>query len=358
MRHFDSLHGLKSVAILLVVFSHLPNEIPFLGQFGIGANGVSIFILLSGFLVTHKHITSFTSDTNPFKWSVSYLKKKINKFYFLHFLTFLAASVFVIQELFLSFSFKYLINSFVTAVLNLLLLQSFVPVRSVYFSFNPTSWYLSAVMFFYFATPFILLLILKFRSIMGKILMCCGIFIFQIACTLALSESQYAYAILYVNPLFRVLEFALGCFLGILFLEMQKKLTGAGYKKSISFKYSLMEICAFILFVLAILAWPYIPEAFRYCVFYIPFTAFLIYSFAFNKGILSFLFTNPVMLFAGHISLEIFLIHFIVIKYLHTTNRILGEIPDWVFIILVLVITFSLSYLVHLSKDLFKRKII
>jgi peptidoglycan/LPS O-acetylase OafA/YrhL len=142
----------------------------------------------------------------------------------------------------------------------------------------------------------------------------------------------------------------------VLYLERRKKLHDAGFKKSINFKYSLLEICAFILFILAVLAWPYIPDAFRYCVFYVPFTTLLIYSFAFEKGILSYLFTNPVMLFIGHISLELFLIHHIVIRYLHTANRIFGEIPDWAFVIIALVITFALSYFVHLSKALFKRK--
>lgn len=159
-----SLQALRWFAIFAIFLSHLnffeKSEYALLYQylfFSGGPVGVSIFIILSGFVITINYYnkTSDLSFTNAKRFTL----KRIQKFYKLHILTLLLALPFAIAAIVKNYDLIF--NNLIKLLLNLLLLQSFVPMQGVYFSCNAVSWYLSTSLLFYLCTYFIFKLLHK-----------------------------------------------------------------------------------------------------------------------------------------------------------------------------------------------------
>lgn len=114
------------------------------------AIGVTFFFILSGFLLAYgykKRLMTREISTSDF------YKARAVKLYPLHILCF--AAVFLLG-----------IRNFVTAdlpkaVLNLFLLQSWVPSPDYYMSYNAVPWFLSDELFFYLMFPFVLPVLLN-----------------------------------------------------------------------------------------------------------------------------------------------------------------------------------------------------
>lgn len=64
-KQIDTFQGIRAIAIIMIVFSHLFREIPQLESWGLGISGVSIFVMLSGFCVSYMHIND--DDTKCWK---------------------------------------------------------------------------------------------------------------------------------------------------------------------------------------------------------------------------------------------------------------------------------------------------
>ena len=115
-----------------------------------GAIGVTFFFILSGFLLAYgykKRLMTREISTSDF------YKARAVKLYPLHILCF--AAIFLLG-----------IRNFVTAdlpkaVLNLFLLQSWVPSPDYYMSYNAVSWFLSDELFFHLMFPFVLPVLLN-----------------------------------------------------------------------------------------------------------------------------------------------------------------------------------------------------
>lgn len=136
----ESFQALRAIAIFMIFLSHCNslwiadgvNKLDCLG-----APGVSLFIILSGFLTAYSY--DWSSKAVPLK---NRLKKKINKFYILHVGTLIIAIPFTIsllEENSALWSEAFLAN--------VSLIQAFIPLKQIYFSFNAVSWYLSLTFF-------------------------------------------------------------------------------------------------------------------------------------------------------------------------------------------------------------------
>ena len=338
----QSFQGLRAIAILLILFSHLATYIPSLQTMGLGVNGVSIFIMLSGFCSYYAYENKWLTLPS-FSDTTAYLKKKLKKFYPLHLFTFLL----VIPIEFVT------INAIMTGVslserlcvlaqrgaANLLLIQSFIPYQDIYFSFNQTSWYLSDTLFFCLCTPIVLFLIQKLT--VKKLWAGFGIlFMLQIFISTFFAPTAYAHAFLYISPLYRVLEYVQGCLLARLFLQAPKLLQS---KRSCT----IAEVVSSGLFLGFILLYPQLPAGFSYSVIYIPFTAFLLWSFAFDGGTLSKLLSTAPFRFIGNISFEIFLVHLVVFRYMNLFRPSLAFLSDGVFAAISAILALIASWMVH-----------
>ena len=117
MRKLKSLQGLRALATVGIFLFHSG----FLLQ---GTFPVTFFFMLSGFMMYYtKH------ELNSFKdfasWNKIYVWKKIKQFYPLHFITFIMACF--IGRVWL----KPLKDTIISGVLNLLLINAFVPEKVV-----------------------------------------------------------------------------------------------------------------------------------------------------------------------------------------------------------------------------------
>ena len=162
-----------------------------------GVIGVTFFFILSGFLLAYgykKRLMTREISTSDF------YKARAVKLYPLHILCF--AAVFLLG-----------IRNFVTAdlpkaVLNLFLLQSWVPSPDYYMSYNAVSWFLSDELFFYLMFPFVLPVLLNGSG--KKIAVGAGIFAISYSAAAALIPSDHYHAYFYINPLSRFADFVFG----------------------------------------------------------------------------------------------------------------------------------------------------
>ncbi len=142
----DSLQAVRTVAFMGVFTSHC-------GATEWGAWGVSVFIVLSGFLMT---VSYYDKTLNPsLKNNINFAMRKISKLYVLHIVTMVVAALLAIVSLRRDYFIKSMLGIFVQIVLNIFMVQSWIPHSYFYFSLNAVAWYLPVCLFAYFVFPFI-----------------------------------------------------------------------------------------------------------------------------------------------------------------------------------------------------------
>lgn len=171
---------------------------------------VAFFFVLGGFGLTLGYIDRVTTTAFSYK---HYLTKRFVKFYPLHWICLLAA----LPLSFLSFNLKQL----PVLAINAALLQTWIPLRGVYFSFNAVSWYLADTMFFAMVFPFLLKWIVRASS-KGKVWIALG-FAVGYAIVAFLTPANIHHAILYISPYMRLTDFVLGIYLALAFLKLKEK---------------------------------------------------------------------------------------------------------------------------------------
>lgn len=328
-RYNTTLQGLRGLAILLIVLSHCRYS-SILNEFNnsifmwAGALGVQLFIFLSGYLLLYnfeksKIIPEFFTT----------VKKKLVKFYPLHFITLIFALPFVYRNI-LNPDFEFVQK----LLLNLFLLQSYIPDMNIYYAFNIPDWYLSTNFFFIILAPFFIKII-KFTAQRGNV----NFFIVLIVVSeyilfYLFKDSTIAHWILYICPIVRSLDFVVG---GYMYVSSKEKET----VNKIGSKCIIFAIlCNLSLLYLSAHSnnWFYLTAA-----WIIPNIALFagIINNNFNYIKTKF-FNNKFLVFIGNISFEIFLIHFLVFKYFTYYSKKIGlDDTIWVYIL-----SFSLTVLI------------
>ena len=173
-----------------------------------GYLAVCFLFVLSGFSMTIGYRDRILNT--DFSYS-NYITKRLTKFYPLHWLVLFYI---IIRQSFAFIHQPYGVTKFVT---NFLLLQSFVPLKDFYFSFNSPSWYLCNTLFYCFLFPFILRFICKSNKKVRNTIPCVLITIYVLL--VFLIPPKYHDAILYINPFVRIIDFILGIYTGLFFLN-------------------------------------------------------------------------------------------------------------------------------------------
>ena len=114
-----------------------------------GFSGVSFFFLLSGFILTYNYHQIFASMRGCAVWR--FYVARFARIYPVHVLAFAAMLPLCYGEFFVAQGI-----AIKRALTNLTLIQSFIPLRDYYFSFNAPSWSLSDEFFFYALLPLLL----------------------------------------------------------------------------------------------------------------------------------------------------------------------------------------------------------
>lgn len=193
----DSLRFL----FMLVIFFHHYGLYPHGGGFA-----VSFFFVLSGFSLT---IGYRDRVLQPGFNYLSYITKRLVKFYPLHWL------VLFYLTIRMGFHSEYFWSKFFT---NFFLVQSFIPEKEYYFSFNSPSWYLCNTIFYSMLFPFLLKGIYSLK-IVSKIAFATLIVTLYFI-LLIFVPKEYYHAFLYINPLGRLIDFIIGIFIALIFLKI------------------------------------------------------------------------------------------------------------------------------------------
>lgn len=319
MQRLDNLQGLRAIAFVLIFLSHC----------GIGELArwsVTLFFVLSGFLMVYNY---FSRDTVAcsIKQNVLFSYKKINKLFWLHLIMLLPVLALTLYSALKggTLGFDFIINQSLVLLSNVFLVQSWIPVRAFYFGYNGVAWFLSVCALLYFVFPFVLKNLKKKASRKKAIFVMTGCFAVQcvfsvfvnvVNCEWITAHKDY---LVYIFPLYRVLDFVIGCNLGYLFLHSKSKSESSGTIKYTAFELlsALASIGLPVLFDLIGL------EDVLFSAKDMPGVVLLIYVLGFNKGFVSKLLSTKVFVWLGNMSAYTFLIHQVVINYVQIvfTNK-------------------------------------
>lgn len=322
-----SLQSLRGIFAFLIFLTHYKIGDRTILPAG-GDCGVTFFIMLSGFVLSAGYGKSVVSDTFRLK---PFLQKRLKKIYPLHLFCFIWAVI------------LYRYFSVGTASANLLLLQSWLPDRSYFFSYNAVSWFLSDVFFFYLLFPFLIARLV--RSVGGTSVF--AVITVGYIAALSFIPADCLTAIVYICPATRLLDFVMGMLLWKVYnsrsvVSLKTKLADCKSGFAVS---SLLEISAVIILILFITGYSDVSECYSLAVYWWPVMALIILVFSLTDGctglISSVLQWGAVMSF-GSISLGFYLVHVLTIHSCHILINKLGwHLPALCeFLIILFVATF------------------
>ena len=259
-----------------------------------GFVGVTFFYILSGFIISF----SYNQHKKAGKYSIpQFLRNRVARLYPTHLLTLvIAASVYLTKD-----AWAYVDMS--TLYANILLAQSAFPSIPYFFGFNGVSWSVSTEMFFYLG--FILLVTFNTKQLIGIWIALLAMVIWFL---IFMSSSEVAYWALYINPVFRAVDFVTG----MLLFRLYK-----GREFSLSFKRATtLEVISLVALVaFACVGMKHVNMLLRLDIYYIAPMAAVVFIFAIGKGLVSKLLSNRYLVLFGEASFSLYMIHQILINY-------------------------------------------
>lgn len=315
------LSHLTFVKTDLVWYNWLKNNVFFEGYLGVG-----FFFILSGFVLALNYEKKIIDqpDFNKKKFYIA----RIARIYPLHVLTFLLMLPFVVLHVWKGY-FHWDIS-----ILNLFLMQSYIPIKEYNFSINNVSWSISTELFFYIMFPFYIIWLHKFPKLKYILFLIIPVIIFAepyFKKDLSLQKS-----IFYIHPIVRSFDFILGIIAYQIYQKIQK--TKLNFTKG-----TLIELASILLLAIFFYFHDDVSRAFRYGIYYwIPMLA-IILIFALQKGLFSRILQHKALIYLGEISFSFYMIHMIIIKY---GNQYLPQLNDFIKIGIYFTIALIFSWLV------------
>lgn len=316
------LTSLRFILIMVIFFHHALPSYP-----GGGDMGVACFFVLSGFCYALGYGRKVNAPDFDYR---RFLKSRLVKFYPLHWITLLIA---IPISLHLELGWK---NGILLGV-NGLLLQSWFPLSSVYFSFNGVSWFLSDMLFLVALFPFLSRL-LDSRNKRWLFLLP-ALAVYCILCIWTPADMRNT--VLYVNPVVRLCDFTVGILSGMWYLRLKDNACVAESVQNhkvllqtvsvVSFL-ALLSMSIFIPGQTTLMAWIFWPAA-----------VVMLMSISLNPG---GLLSTSILQRLGQLSFPFYMLHQLVIRYLdYITTKASLEIPLFAIITIALIISLLLSLL-------------
>lgn len=321
----NELNALRAIFMFTIFLHHVHHLYD-----GAGYMAVSFFFMLSGFSLTLGYKERVLSGSFSYN---DFAKRRFSRLLPLHWLC-------ILISLPLALEVQRINGWFVlTLILNASLLHSFVPMSTVYFSFNWVSWFVSAILFFALIFPFLLKTIVRIskRKLMISALAVVCIYIV----VLNQLPKDFLHPILYINPISRIIDFAIGICLALLFLKKNRE-----HKSCIAtspLTWDLMALLSFVV-VIAISLLFSISNPYSFAILYWIPMGCLIYSIASGSigggrfGMLD----KKVLNSLGNISFTFYMLHQLVMRYA------MKHVGGLSYMIFVLIVTLALSYLCNI----------
>ena len=321
-----SIQALRAIAFLLVFLGHA-NMIPR----GYASFGVSIFIVLSGFLMAMSY--SEKKCEIGFSSQIKFSKAHIKKLYPLHIVCMVG------MLLFCDFSMINILK----CALNIFLVQAWFPSIAISQSLNGVAWYLSTCTFLYFMFP-ILWKKIKLIKIRKSIFVFFLVYVTMIALRVAtvnitVLDETFSDWFYYVCPFYRLGDFLIGVIVGNICL----KIPHCNFGKSI---YTFMEAIAFSLLTIIGYLQTIVVKNMFFKIFFtstlidLPLSVLLVILFWENKGRICNFLNNRVLIVIGNYSGVLFLTHYVSLAWGRYLMNKFFDISSY-YIIAIISIVFS-----------------
>lgn len=292
-----------------------------------GFVGVSFFFVLSGFIIAYNYQEKLRKNkiTKRTFWVA-----RIARIYPLHWLTLFIAAVlggYVIA----SGTLDWLMHFFTSLTLT----NAYIPQASYFFSFNSPSWSLCSEQLFYICFPFFLPLAKNYKHLLCLF----GIMATLVVVGMYFTPEENIKGYWYVNPITRFPDFVAGMLLFQLYERLKNR-------NITSLQGSIIEIAAITLFLAFYIYADEIPKVYRYsCYYWLPIAAVLI-PFSLQKGFVSRILSNRILIIGGEISYSFYLIHlFVLLSYAKWQKESSFQIDWYISIPILFCITILLSLL-------------
>lgn len=304
-----------------------------------GFVGVSFFFVLSGFIIAYNYQHKQEENKTDRK---TFWVARFARVYPLHWLTLFVAAV-LGNYVVASGGMDWLAHFFASLTLT----NAYIPKADYFFSFNSPSWSLCCEQLFYFCFPFLIPLAKSYRRLLYMFLAMAA----AVVVGMYLTPPEEIKGYWYVNPITRFPDFILGMLLFRLYEHLKNRNITA-------WQGNIMEIVSVAVFMAFYLYASDIPKVYRYsCYYWLP-VAMVIISFALQKGIISRLLNNRLMVTGGEISYSFYLIHlFILLSYAEWQKTAALRI-EWYYSVPVLfavVILLSLLSYCYFEKPMNKK---
>ncbi len=307
-----SLQTVRTLAFISIFTSHV--GITMLGPFG-----VSVFFVLSGFLMYYNYCDR-ELECSP-KKNLVFAFNRIKRLYPLHIITMLAALPSVIEFLSNHTQLGDYIGQGMRLVSCTFLVQTWVPILNYNFAFNSVSWFLATCAFMYLIFPWYMNKVREKNSLKSAVIRLCAAAMIQFLIAYATRflnwkepyYSQFVEWVTYTCPLFRLGDFIIGCELACIFKRDKLRIN----KWLMTAAEALVFVALWFarkIFIGQVGFWGSV--FFKYSILYLPVSCALVYLFARNTGYISKLLTNRVTVWIGDISGYAFLIHQLVVIYI------------------------------------------
>lgn len=229
-----SLQAWRFIFALMIFHHHFFIE-PQVVQFGYFP--VTFFFILSGYVMAMGYENKL--DVPSFSY-LSFIKKRLIRIYPLHLFCLILALILPVVS-------HINLNSYILALPELFLVQTWLPIRGL-FSLNPVSWYLSSLLLIYLCFPFLM------RCLKGRygwytiISILIAYFI-----VIPIIGEELAQFFVYVSPYFRIIDFMLGM---MLYLGMKSNISENHRPVSAT----IIEIIAISCVIASLMFYPYVSE--------------------------------------------------------------------------------------------------
>lgn len=312
MNAIQSLRFFTAFIIFLLHLNFIKSSSIYKNFFSEGFLGVTFFFILSGFILSYSYEKKIIREEVDY---LDFIIARLARIFPTHIITLIIA-------LPLSIGISTLLNeglfTILTLGVNAFLLQSFIPISSVYFSMNRLSWSLSDLMFFYILFPFLVMfrtwkLILVSAFIIGYQLLILIYFSPHKTHDLS-SKLAIADFLIYIFPLSRLLDFVIGI---ILYKSFYSK-----FRLSSAYS-TLLQMVAILIFCGFFFYHQNVPFLLRLDLYYIIPLSLVIISFTFENGYFAKLIDNKLFVLFGSASFAFFMIHQLVIRYYELVHKYL-----------------------------------